>query len=111
MKDTLDALITLSDEYFEIQSEFVKGMRSKECDHFERYKEICKKMLVIDFKDKFSNVYKLSKGNDDNFLLLLRKVLILAILWIAGKDLMKQNIYKKRLLQQNNSTRYIRGRL
>ena len=73
MKDTLNALITLSDEYCEIESEFVKRMRSKECDHFERYKEICKKMLVIDLKDKFSNVYKLSKGNDDNFLLLLRK--------------------------------------
>ena len=76
MKDMINTLATLINEYSNMDSDFTTNMRSmitQLTQLFSEYKEIKEKILLIDLKKRYPNVYKLSKGDADKFLLLLRK--------------------------------------
>ena len=46
---------------------------------------------------KFSNIYQFCNGDINKFVLLIKKVFILMNTWIAGKDLIKQELLLKKV--------------
>ena len=76
MKDIINTLGTLINEYYNMDSDFTTNMRSmiiQLTQLFSEYKGIKEKILLIDLKKRYPNVYKLSNGDADKFLLLVRK--------------------------------------
>ena len=74
MGSMINALSILNDKYFNLDSNFVRNMKSditRLSQFFSEYLEIKENILLLDLKEKFPNTYRLANDDIKNFSLLL----------------------------------------
>ena len=76
MGSMINALSILNDKYFNLDSNFVRNMKSditRLSQFFSEYLEKKENILLLDLKEKFPNTYRLANDDINKFSLLLRK--------------------------------------